>query len=412
MIRHRIAAAALLAVLAAAGTAVAQNPFALTGIGVDLRSDDARVDGRGGWGLAEQDSLQPSFANMASLPGLRSVAVVISGYGERASAESVDGSRVSNTVRTPSLRAAVPFREGRLVLSAGFRALRGTQYDWSEEFNVEVEDPDTGGLLEEIDGIRNFQRTGTQFEVPLGAAWSVNDRLSVGASLNREQGVLRERLSEGFYDDEDDDLLPLRTNSEVIEDVVSSVSATFSVHAKPVDAVRLGARVTPAHNWDVDRTRDMTGIPGEVNDEYQIHIPTSWAVGGDVRLAGRWRAGFEYEAQPFSSLRGRADWEGVMVDAWRVGFGVERDEAHRRRGGTSNLPLRLGVSLQRLPYTVNGAAVDRRAVSVGTGLPFRERSGHLDVALSYVMTGDTADHGVQDRAWRLTVSLAGLEKWW
>ncbi len=412
MLRRRSVAAVVLTVLIAAVTASAQNPFALTNIGVDLRSSDARVDGRGGWGLAERDTLTPSFHNLASLPGLTRLAVVMSGYGERAVAEDASGSRMTSNVRTPSLRTALPFLGGRGVATVGFRALRGTQYSWVEDFSITLPIPDGGGATEDIDGLRTFQREGTQFEVPLGVAWRFDDRLAVGASLNLVNGLLRERLSEGFYDNTDDGLLPLRTNSEVIEDQLNSVSSTVSALVSLSESLHIGATYTTAHNWDVTRTRDMNGIPGDVTIDYQVRIPAHWGVGAAVGVTERWRVGFDYESQAFSGFTGRPDWEGVMTDSWCLSAGVERLEAFQRRGGRDNLPLRAGASLRRLPYTVNGQTIDERRISVGTGVPLRNQGGHLDVAMSYIMTGSLDDHGVQDRAWRLTLSLAGLEKWW
>ena len=409
---RRIVAAAVMALLFGAHGASAQNPFALTNIGVDLRSTDARIDGRGGWGMAERDTLSPAFHNLASLPGLTRMAVVVSGYGERSSAKDVSGSRKSSNVRTPSLRTALPFMGGRGVASFGFRALRGTQYSWVEEFSISLPDPDGGDTTEDLDGLRTFIREGTQFEVPLGLAWRLDERVAVGASLNLVNGVVRERLSEGFYDNTDDGLLPLRTNSELIEDQLHSVSSSVSALFSLSERIHLGASYTPAHNWDVTRTRDMNGIPGEVTTEYQVGIPAAWAVGASLGLVGRWRAGFDFESQAFGDLSGRPDWEPSMVDSWSVSAGVERIEADRRRGGRSNLPLRAGLTLRRLPYTINGLTVDERRISVGTGVPLRNRGGHLDVALSYIMTGSIDDHGVQDRALRLTLSLAGLEQWW
>jgi hypothetical protein len=412
MIRRSLVAAVLLTVLLAAAIASAQNPFALTNIGVDLRSTDARIDGRGGWGLAERDTLLPSFHNIASLPGLTKLAVVMSGYGEQSDAEDASGTRMSSNVRTPSLSTALPFKGGRGVFSAGFRSLRGTQYSWVEEFSITLTDPDDTDTTEDLDGLRTFEREGTQFEVPIGLSWRLDKRLAVGASINLVHGVIKERMSEGFFDNEDDGNLPLRSNSEVIEDDLSGVSTTYSALLSLHERVQVGATYTAAHNWDMTRTRDMNSIPGNVIQNYEVRIPARWAVGATLGLDKRWRAGFEYESQAFSGLSGRIDWESSMVDSWSISAGLERVEAFKRRGGTGNLPLRAGFSLSRLPYTLNGNEVDEKRFSVGSGVPLRDGNGHLDVALSYIMTGALEDHGVQDRAWRLTVSLAGLEKWW
>ncbi len=414
--RHRntTALCALLCLVVAAVPAAAQSPFALTNIGADVRSTDARIDGRGGWGLAESDTLTPSFHNLAGLTGLQAMAIVVSGYGERTSSKDAYGNRTTHRVRTPTLRAAAPFRQGRLVLSAGFRSLRGTQYETARARTFLLPDPeDPLGPDAAFEGTESLVREGTQFEVPLGLSWRLHDRVAVGASLNIVGGVIRENIALVFDEPATSDGTNFfLTSSETREEEIDGLSTTWSVLIDPTPRLSVGATYTPAHDWDVARKLDMTGLPGSVTDESVLSIPETWGVGAAYRLGDRWRVGAEYEAQPFTAFAGRDDWAAVMVDAWRMGVGVERTEAFARRGGRNNLPLRLGFSMQRWPYLVQGDEVIERRVSAGTGFAFRERSGHLDLALSYAWTGELGTNGGRDRTWRFTVSVAGLEKWW
>ena len=50
--------------------------------------------------------------------------------------------------------------------------------------------------------------------------------------------------------------------------------------------------------------------------------------------------------------------------------------------------------------------------SAGTGFPFGQKMGSLDLGVSYSMIGSLADNGLESRIWRLTVSVTGLERWW
>ncbi|MBU1074063.1 hypothetical protein KKG45_12525, partial [bacterium] len=212
-------ALAVLAVLAASAS-LAQSPFALTNLGADVRSSDARIDGRGGWGLAESDTLIPSFHSLAGLPGLRQMVIVVSGYAEKVRSEDGAASRNTNRVRTPTLRAAAPFAEGRLVLSAGFQGLRGTQYDRQLDTVFLLPDPaDPLGAHVPYAAREFFVREGTQFQVPLGLSWRVAPRLSLGASLNLIGGVMRERVNVIFDEPvTTDGTHYFLTSSEVLED--------------------------------------------------------------------------------------------------------------------------------------------------------------------------------------------------
>ncbi len=403
----------VLAVLAAS-VSLAQSPFALTNLGADVRSSSARIDGRGGWGLAESDTLIPSLHNLAGLPGLRKMAIVVSGYAEQVRSEDGAVSRNTSRVRTPTLRAAAPFAGGRLIFSAGFQGLRGTQYDTQRETVFLLPDPDDPLEAHTPYTAREFfSREGTQFQVPLGLAWRVAPRLSVGASLNLIGGVMRERVNVIFDEPvSTDGSHYFLTSAEELEDELSGLSTTWSLLVDPLPRLAVGASFTTAHDWDVTRTQDMQGIPGSVVEDYRIEMPALWAVGTALALTDRWRFGAEYESQPYSKLRGRADWETDMTDAWRLGIGFDRAEAFVRRAGRRNLPLRVGYSLQKWPYLVNGEEIIEKRVSAGTGFSFRDRSGHLDIALSHAWVGAVNKNGSQDRAWRLSISVVGLEKWW
>jgi hypothetical protein len=101
-------------------------------LGAPAAGGDARVLGRGGWGLAESDTLAPSFLNPAGLPGLRQVAIALSGYGERIRSQGSAGSSDNARVLTPDVAVAVPLGECGVVFAAGFHARRSTQYQTRE----------------------------------------------------------------------------------------------------------------------------------------------------------------------------------------------------------------------------------------------------------------------------------------
>ncbi len=411
LLRTLTATAAIALVLG--GTAGAQTPLALENIGADVRLPDAATEGRGGWGLTVRDTLAPSFHNLASLTGLRNVVLLMAGYGERLHSEEGDQERTTNTVRTPTLRAAFPFAAGRIVLSAGFQAMRGTQYDRADEESGVLLDPlapeDTVAAYTVL---HRFTREGTQFRVPLGLSWRVVDALSVAASVNLEDGVFRERASDIYVEPLDAAGNPLlRATLEYLEDDLDGTSTTWSLLWSPGDRFALGGNYTPAHDWDIDRKRDMTGLPGQAGTTYGVHLPALYELGLSWRWNDRWRVGVDGDYQDFGEFAGREDWAVSMTEAWRLSLGIERTERFRRRGGMSNLPLRCGIMRQQWPYRVHGAVVHETRISVGTGVPLHQRRGHLDVAVSYGWRGGD-DVGISDHYWRLSVSVAGLERWW
>jgi hypothetical protein len=411
--RYLLPTVLLVLLLMQAGAALAQSPFALINIGADVRSSDARIEGRGGWGLAESDSLIPSFHNIAGLPGLTKVAIMHSSYGEHTVSETTADSRTTDNLKMPSLRVALPINR-TLVLTAGFRALRSTQYKIQSEITgtFPVSDPLLEDFTDDYTGTMYYTREGSQYEVPLGAAYQLRDWASVGFSLNLVRGSIKEYLTLSYSDPVSSLGYSLYNTAALNQDDdLNGTSVTLSTQLQPHETVSLGFTYTPAHTWDVTRTVSMENIVDRSTFDYKVDIPAYWAAGASLQLSKRWRVGGDFEAQNFTEMSGGV-WAGDSVDVTRFSVGIERREEHRRRGGFRNLPLRMGYAQAKWPYTVNGNEIIEKRISVGTGLAFRQQGGHLDLALSYGMIGDKVENGSEDRIWRLAVSLVGFEKWW
>ncbi len=184
-----VAALALLLVPALAG---AQTPFAMRGTGQRLLEGDARMAGRGGWGMTVVDSLHPGFKNLASLATVRHVAVSFTAYGETSNNESPGDTRQTHRVITPDLRAAIPVAKSRLVLTAGFKLGRSSEWGTRIDSTWTVTWPDR---IDTLSGLVQTTRSGTEFKVPLGAAWQATPWLAVAGAWNLESGSLTESLA-------------------------------------------------------------------------------------------------------------------------------------------------------------------------------------------------------------------------
>ena len=106
-----------------------------------------------------------------------------------------------------------------------------------------------------------------------------------------------------------------------------------------------------------------------------------------------------------------------MQDEYGFSVGMERMKGYVRRGGMGNMPIRVGVSYKRWAYGVGGpgdkgAMIEEKTISIGTGFPFRQNLGELDVAVSYGLVGELEKNDLESEVWRLTISVTGLERWW
>jgi hypothetical protein len=401
---------AALALLLLAGTSLAQTPLALRNLGQRIDPEDARMVGRGGWGMALSDSLNPGFKNLAGLSSLRMVAVKFTGFGDHVTSEDGLGNeRTTNRTFSPDIRAALPIIKGKLAFSTGFEITRSNQYSTLKEMTWYAWD-DT------LTGNEQFIREGTLWSVPFGLSWEVRPGLSVAGTVGLVRGTIRESVVQEFQTPNTGAVVnpaPLYgTNARVQEDEFTGTATTLSVLARPFPGFSLGASWRQNHSLDVDRKVSLGNVGERYFDEWAYNFPDEYRVGMQWRIKGRWHLGADYQAMEFTDYHGRDDWKDDLGDEYTLNVGLEREQGFERHAGSANLPLRLGYQYRQWGYRVAGEPVTEQFFSVGTGFPFRRKMGNLDVALSYGIIGDTTDNGVSSKVWRFTMSFTGLERWW
>jgi hypothetical protein len=388
------------------GSVQAQTPFALTGIGQPVDYQDARMIGRGGWGMAEYDSLNPGFLNVASLSALRHVAIKFTAYGENANNSDSAGSRTTHRTLIPGIQVGLPVIPGRLAFTGGIEVGRSFEYRTLTPMTWNV-------WADSLVGNDQFTREGSLWQVPLGLSWRVFDGLSLAGTVGLVNGSIRETVNNFFIQPVSITGSPLYlSNGRVEEDEFSGHRTTWSVRLGSEKSVALGASYTPAHNLDVKNKVAMGGVGARAESEWVMDLPVSYRAGIKARLSDRWSVGSDATLEKFSDFNGNPDWSPGMVDEYSVSFGLERKISFERHGGRGNLPLRLGARYRRWAYLVGDEEVEERTFNVGTGFPFHNRMGMLDIALSYSMIGDLEKNGLNSNIWRMTVSVTGLEKWW
>ncbi len=381
------------------GAAWAQTPMAAHNLGQRVVPDDARMVGRGGWGMATADTTHPGFKNLASLSYLRHIVVKYTGYGELADAESPQGARRTSGVYSPGLQLALPVIKNRLGVTMGFSMNGSSRWDARVDTSFALADSQIGGGVV-------LARKGTRFKVPLGVAWRVRSGLSLAGAVNLESGSSLQNVNEAFRERGFD------TNFKETRDLFSGTSYTVAALWRPTGRLSVGASWTPAFDLRVERQVKAVGVSSHYQTGWDSHLPDEYMAGFQLRLSKRWQLGADAQYMPFTQFRGRDSWASEIVDEKTVGLGFERRRAHQRRGGLNNLPFRFGVGHHRWGYRVGGAELDDYSVSVGTGFAFAGDLGQLDLSLSYVVIGDLAKNGVQSRVYRLGVSITGLEAWW
>ena len=396
-----------IAILVAAGapTVRAQTPMAFRDIGQNITTTDGRVSGRGGWGMAESDSLNPSFENIASLTSSPYVVMLLTGYGEQVDSEGSAERRETYKAYAPNIRVALPVIKYRLALTAGIALRRAMNWETRTDSTYLV-------WGEEIIGQEDFRRHGNIFDVPLGLSLRLLPGLSVAGAINIVRGVSTETITNS-YPVEGSILNPdyLRSTQE-LKDEFSGISYTVSALWSGLSFFRAGASYTPAYDIDVQRTLSIVGVSARSRDYFATSFPEEYKAGAQLKLFRRWWIGADAQFSPWSELTGDAPWIQNLEDEWTLSAGIERAQGHKRRGGSSNMPIRLGAMARQWAYSIDGNLIEERALSIGTGFAFQGGRGTLDLALTYGRVGKIEEHSVSSEYWRLTASVTGLERWW
>jgi len=382
--------------LGLASVASAQTPFVLDGIGQNVENGTARDVGRGGWGVAERDTLNPGSLNPAAAADLRFMQLLFSGAGERTLDSAPGQDRVTWRTHLPFVRLAVPLRSGKLAFHAGFHVKRTFEYESYTLFTV---DP----FGQEYQGYETYQRKGNIIQIPLGLAWRPLEQVAVGAAVNLVRGPVEDRLAQTFDDG------PLANDySHRLE--LEGHSVTASVLVSELGRFSLGASVTTGYDLTADRTEKIEAVAGTFTEQDEVAMPAEYRAGFMVDLGRNWRFGADGAYTAFGDIGEQTVWPGELCDEWTVSAGFERRLARKERGRGYVSPLRFGLQRRHWGYEMNGSPIEETVVSVGSGVPFRNWRGTIDISLSYAWIGNEADNGVESQALRLGLSISGLER--
>jgi hypothetical protein len=388
------------------GQAGAQTPFALRNVGQRLATDDARMSGRGGWGMAVTDSLNPGFKNLASITSLRHLVLKFTGYGDNMESSDGTSERMNSRVIAPEIRVASPVMKGRLALTAGLVSYRSTQYHtYSDTAWGSVWD-------DEITGNNQYDRVGSRVRVPLGGALKILPGISLSGAVNLEGGSKKETVNNFFTSPGTPSGPDYQPNIKETNDEFHGTSQTWGILLDPFSWFQLGASWTPAHRIEVDRKVTHFGVTGRYESSFTMQMPDEYMAGFQLRPIGRFRLGADAQYMPFSEFTGPEDMMVEMEDEYTLSVGLERIAGRERHGGASNLPIRVGASVRQWAYTVGGEPIEERTISIGTGFSFRQHLGALDLAFSYSEIGELEKNGMESTVYRLTLSVTGLERWW
>lgn len=374
-------------------SAQAQSLFSTRGLGIPLANVDARAHGLGvnGVGLA---GLSTSLLNPAEAGGTlrRGISATFQPWSGKADINGNSGS-VSGT-RFPLLSVLYPV--GRVTLSLGF--VGDLDQSWAVITN------DTTNLGSDTVPTRDVVRSrGGIGELKVGAAFMLNERLSIGGQLGVYTGGLERTTRREFPDSS---LFAFDTRERW--DYTGPV-ASLGIRFDPISKARIGASVT----W----SGTLEARPKEGNDAvlYKYDMPLRVALGASGFISPRLLFAASTTINNYGSGTYTTAGTTVQAAAQRTvdfGGGLEWQEL---RSGDRIFPLRAGFRMTHLPFRNPGeAAATEKAFTGGLGLRLVEDEyGPLAVADIGVERGkrdgwssSTLPGGLKENFWRFSVSLS------
>lgn len=388
------AMATLSMLLALPLTAHAQSLFGTQGLGTPLPGVDARARALGvsGVGLL---GLSTSMINPAEPAG-------IFRRGFTASFQPWGGSVAFNGeeddiggTRFPLMEMFYPY--GRVTFTLGYSGL----YDQSWAIVAES-NQDVGGQIIDITDI--VRSTGGIGEVKFGAAYYLNERVSLGASVGLHTGFVQRNVTREFPDTS----LNLLNFESRTRWQYSGPTASLGVRWDPVNAIRVGASV--AWSGTLEAEPDSGSA---LSHEYDM--PLRFAVGASANLSPRLLFALSATHSSFGSSSystlGTAT-RSLAENVTEVGGGLEWSEI---RTQSRVFPLRVGGRITKLPFHKQGeTAATEWAVSGGIGFQLvQDDFGPLAVADLGFERGSrsgwesaASPGGLEENFWRVTVSIA------
>lgn len=374
-------AAVLTAVFAAEVSA--QSLFGAQGLGVPAPPLDGRARTLGvGIGLMD---LNTSFVNPAEMAHVRRRGLVAALQPATWTVE-VDGAQDDlDATRFPLLRLMYPVGS-RTVVSAGYGGFMDQNWGVTRD-GFEIIGGDsvrTRDVVRSVGGIAQIQ---------VGAAYRLSEALAVGAGAGLYTGEVQRRLSRVFPDDEAGEFHGFQERrSWSYTAPVASAGMVWD----PGSALRVGASVT----WAADlRAEDQNGV----EDRFQLPLQTAFGASALLTpqlmgaLSARWSAWGGSEA----------DFPGGVADTWEVGGGLEWTGIQVRE---RVFPVRAGYTRSTLPFLRDGEQPSEGTASFGLGARLGGTPAaplaFLDGALERGTRGNAAVFGLEERFWRLTLSLA------
>ncbi len=392
--RSAVLLAALCVLGAVPAPAGAQSIFAVNFLGEHRLAGSARTRALGLSAFAVRDSAYAIAANEAALADLPRVTFSLFESFTSSNVRSGSASADINRFQLPTVMIGVPLRRG-LVFAAGYRQ----RFESKGEFSYPRAVPDGST------GVEFYKHRGSLFVVPLTFAWRAAPWASVAGSFNIERGAVSDISTVIFRIAQFSDVESRRDRS------YSGTSYAASILLEPHSRVSIGAGWQSAIAYDVAETFAYTRSALDSSASWDFRLPMSWGAGAAAGVTERWWFSAYYWQREAPDPAGYRQLEGSIGDERFVSLGIERRRSSAG-GFFERAPIRLGFYQDTWHFEYPaGRSVLSRFFTIGSGFGLPGAGGAVDISVEFGQIGSIGQNGVDERVFRLAMSLSAAESW-
>lgn len=392
--KYKISLSVVAASLLFSGQLCAQSVFGLNFIGEHKFSGNARAAALGYSALALPDTASAISMNSASLADINNVTFSLFEVLSFSRIGYDDIKSDQTRFQMPIVNLAVPLRKG-LVFGLGYR----TRFEGKADFSYPREFETTPAPNEQ------YKLNSSLFTTPLILAWRPVSWLRISGELQIERGSIKDEVSVYFDDPLYNSVSSIRTRS------FSGTSWALSMLLRAHPRLWIGGSYDEGIEYSVDEQIKHTLSSLNQSSSWDFSLPAAVSAGFGAGMTDRWWITGSYWRREGPEPTGFAQLDGAIGDENLIAFGVER-KGSVSGGLFSRIPVRAGFYRNQWHLEFpQGKPVISNFFTLGSGFPLPGGPGDLDFTLEFGKIGSATDNGIDEKVFRLGISMSFSESW-
>ena len=399
------------------------SPYSQYGLGVLSDQTSGFNRGMNGVGLGFHEHNQVNYLNPASYASLDSLTFIFDA-GISGQVTNFNENGVKKNANNSNFEYAV----------AGFRLFRhlGMSFGVVPLTNVGYDYASSGWVNNDKDSYytNTYHGEGGLHQVYVGAGYSPFKGFAVGANFSYVWGSYSRYVTNSYSNSYYKTLT--RTYNAQINSYKIDLGVQYTYQIDKKNAVTAGLTFSPGHNLGASADMDIISNNSQTSTadtaSYSIDkaykLPNMYGVGLMWNHENRWKVGFDYTLQKWSSL-GYPTFEtrnnvgtyylkdGIYMDRSKFNLGFQYRYGERDRAFFKRVAYRAGVSYATPYYKVNGVDGPKElSVSAGFGIPvmnaWNDRS-QLNISGQWVRS--SANGLIKENTFRINIGFTFNEDW-